>query len=101
GIRDFHVTGVQTCALPILLYAEVLGISISILLAIISLIDFSLGSFEAQHIYTPIKKPIGLNQRVESFLDIFFFIFPTLTILYIRSEERRVGKDCRIRLAPH
>ncbi len=67
----------------IVLYAEVLGISISILLAIISLIDFSLGSFEAQHIYTPIKKPIGLNQRVESFLDIFFFIFPTLTILYI------------------
>src|SRR5690606_40459528 len=22
GIRDFHVTGVQTCALPILLYAK-------------------------------------------------------------------------------
>src|SRR6266700_5198991 len=22
GIRDFHVTGVQTCALPILIYAE-------------------------------------------------------------------------------
>lgn len=67
----------------VVLYAEILGISVSILLAIICLIDFSLGSFEAHRIYDITKKPHGLNKRVESFLDIFFFIFPTLTILYI------------------
>lgn len=67
----------------VVLYAEILGISVSILLAIICLIDFSLGSFEAHRIYDIRRKPHGLNKRVESFLDIFFFIFPTLTILYI------------------
>lgn len=69
----------------IVLYAEILGISVSILLAIICLIDFSLGSFEADRVYSAsmTRKPRGMNKRMESFLDIFFFIFPTLTILYI------------------
>src|SRR5690606_40973603 len=68
GIRDFHVTGVQTCALPI--WA----------------MDFSNSSgptpqmmafFNAMHAFKPTEllySPAGGRQR---------------------SEERRVGKECR------
>src|SRR5690606_40489435 len=63
GIRDFHVTGVQTCALPI--YIRVLFLP-----SLKQEYSFSDG-FKA----TKIAKP-G------------------------RSEERRVGKECRSRWAP-
>src|SRR5690606_41174491 len=87
GIRDFHVTGVQTCALPIS------------------------------------KKSTSSNQLMTftlttAFIQIFIFIIVTLSWFYFsgetmltgspvtsiyllelvyRSEERRVGKECRSR----
>src|SRR5690606_40639599 len=62
GIRDFHVTGVQTCALPILI------VKIPIVRA----------SFPENPQCQVRLKPLN-----------------------IRSEERRVGKECRSRGAPY
>src|SRR5439155_13225664 len=67
GIRDGHVTGVQTCALPIL------------------------GLEEVDHLYP----------RLEH-LDVGGLLFEgrrravdRIGLLRVRSEERRVGKECR------
>ena len=69
GIRDWSVTGVQTCALPI----SVPGID-----------------------------RVAFSQQVDAggllgFLDIF--VGGGLSLL--RSEERRVGKECRSRWSPY
>src|SRR5204863_4102914 len=71
GIRDLYVTGVQTCALPIWL-AEELRMSKSGLFA-------HFGSKEELQLATI----DAAKQR------------------YIRSEERRVGKECRSRWSPY
>src|SRR6266511_4626334 len=60
GIRDFHVTGVQTCALPI----------------------------SAEHV----TATGDLAARIESTGD---------DEVGRRSEERRVGKECRSRWSPY
>src|SRR3712207_7912630 len=85
GIRDIGVTGVQTCALPILLGflwfnvhpAQVImgdsgSLSLGATLAVIALIT-------GQVLVLPL---IGL-------------------IFVVRSEERRVGKECRSRWSPY
>src|SRR5258708_14715458 len=64
GIRDDLVTGVQTCALPIILYAV-----------------FCLRSEEHT---SELQSPDHLVCR-----------------LLLRSEERRVGKECRSRWSPY
>src|SRR5438270_13060970 len=61
GIRDLTVTGVQTCALPISLYA---------------------------------KKPRDAVMRT------YLMAAAYLILSGLRSEERRVGKECRCRWAP-
>src|SRR5690606_40205752 len=82
GIRDFHVTGVQTCALPIL-NIETLGIPYIMINAYYDvleptsiLLDDEKGGFlQTEHL-------IKLGHR-----NILGF--------FKRSEERRVGKECR------
>src|SRR2546422_1394213 len=72
GIRDVAVTGVQTCALPIFISSDK--------------IDY----IEAQDDYVQIRsegKSYLKNQR--------------LAELEGRSEERRVGKECRSRWSPY
>src|SRR5207249_9286604 len=64
GIRDRNVTGVQTCALPILLRADVVG------------------------------GPAGPGEPGQSAPDRDLL---ALADLAGRSEERRVGKECRSR----
>src|SRR5690606_40264951 len=66
GIRDFHVTGVQTCALPIYLA----------------------GIFFLALVITPTLSTFGVP-------NIGSPIYPSY-----RSEERRVGKECRSRWWP-
>src|SRR5690606_40325034 len=91
GIRDFHVTGVQTCALPISItrFAEMLC-------------DQSqkarfarcckLMHFDARPAIRPPDnlKPMSPRQSPKDLL-----------ILSDRSEERRVGKECRSRRSRH
>src|SRR5690606_40382324 len=88
GIRDFHVTGVQTCALPIFFRKKKLGyFSRTVFLANILAVLALLLSYSAAYI-----DPV-------SFWPIAFFGLGYLPVLLIniRSEERRVGKECRCR----
>src|SRR3712207_8364138 len=84
GIRDIGVTGVQTCALPILLtpprwlgwgnYSEMIS-------------DERLhNSIEVTLVYVVIAVPA---------------ILVVSLAVAIRSEERRVGKECRSRWSPY
>src|SRR5256885_10377926 len=86
GIRDYKVTGVQTCALPILgnaLMAMTAGTPCRRMLAI------CLRRFAA-----PAATSSGFSARRSSGSGL-----PAM-ILYLRSEERRVGEEGRTRGAP-
>src|SRR5690606_39413054 len=95
GIRDFHVTGVQTCALPISsaimfvlrLFAGSIIHKISPLglLAVCSLVA-AIGLFF-------LSQSVGVMILVAATIYGFgkAFFWPTM----LRSEERRVGKECR------
>src|SRR5690606_39598376 len=85
GIRDFHVTGVQTCALPILTQR-------------------SLDEAVAKRIFKlpthclTIEYPNKLGQVLGSEADLKS---PKALRPIFRSEERRVGKECRSRWSPY
>src|SRR5690606_40859467 len=82
GIRDFHVTGVQTCALPILVFVDLVGFTElserleAELLA--GILDEYLGAFipAAEDRGGEVSKLLGDGMR---------------------SEERRVGVECAYR----
>src|SRR5690606_41097746 len=88
GIRDFHVTGVQTCALPI---------SHSLDLAAVQAPRYDtehhyLGEPDARAAYVVVLDAVNFGSG----------FFPALRTVdgrggYHRSEERRVGKECRYR----
>src|SRR5258707_8358268 len=78
GIRDIGVTGVQTCALPISATSGFAGLSNPMWLSLI---------------WTNCK-PAGIAP----------FADPRATCsigMPLRSEERRVGKECRSRWSPY
>src|SRR5690606_39430401 len=74
GIRDFHVTGVQTCALPIWR---------SIVIAI-------------WPISCPSNWPVPTRSKGRR-VPAGRATVRKLTALLVRSEERRVGKECSYR----
>src|SRR2546426_6826384 len=87
GIRDYKVTGVQTCALPIyrrrsgdLSYAKLLE--------------------EWNDLLTrrpTFREPLAPYRLVlEAWAE-----WPTEPVTPLRSEERRVGKECRSRWSPY
>src|SRR5690606_40107944 len=95
GIRDFHVTGVQTCALPI--YAGLLFHPEE---------GQDLGDYQVIKISKddPKYEKIGfLRKEIEEKYNDFFFLYWDIKRKYskkeldVRSEERRVGKECRAR----
>ena len=69
GIRDYKVTGVQTCALPIWLMWEAMT--------------------------TEGYRLTDIHQTLSQFLS------QTAPTQMPRSEERRVGKECRSRWSPY
>src|SRR5690606_41082872 len=73
GIRDFHVTGVQTCALPILVK---------------KLLQ------ENYCVVATTRSAKSLIEEIGNASEVF------LPIEVNRSEERRVGKECRSRWRP-
>src|SRR3712207_8132205 len=77
GIRDIGVTGVQTCALPIL---EVL--------------QDEVGQLGTVLLGNPVA---GSAQHLEAVGP----AYPGGCVLRGRSEERRVGKECRSRWSPY
>src|SRR5690606_40220697 len=72
GIRDFHVTGVQTCALPIL--------------------TGSCMPTAATKVPSTVAAP-HMSYFMSSMPPWVFRLMPPVS----RSEERRVGKECRSR----
>src|SRR5258708_8754310 len=86
GIRDDLVTGVQTCALPIFL-AAVAQVG---LLPLVGNRE-NLPAFEGW---------AGRAQRAHRNMLESLIIFAAL-VLVARSEERRVGKECRSRWSPY
>src|SRR5690606_39770144 len=88
GIRDFHVTGVQTCALPICP---------------------SMGGALVLYTGTPIMEGRDLfREAVSEALRRFGGTFQYEEVdpdvfgeELERSEERRVGKECRARWSPY
>ena len=69
GIRDTSVTGVQTCALPILFVTPALGV-----VSVSAYVDIP-------------PPPVAPDIHV--------------ALPFARSEERRVGKECRSRWSPY
>src|SRR5256885_5352214 len=85
GIRDYKVTGVQTCALPIWVESRSGG--------------------RLRH---PPPPPPRQGQVMKTLLVAFpvqtnrsgEFKIPSPLVSFHRSEERRVGKECRSRWSP-
>src|SRR2546421_3669627 len=89
GIRDLIVTGVQTCALPILLAALVVLRFVDARPAalVVAVAAIALGAGVSS----------AACRRERSSRALTFAIGVPLT----RSEERRVGKECRSRWSPY
>src|SRR5690606_41069080 len=97
GIRDFHVTGVQTCALPI--YE----------LAVLEAFNFDAPKTkELKNVMSNLelsKKVLFIVDALDNNVELSARNIPSvkvidaqsLNVLDIRSEERRVGKECRSR----
>src|SRR5256885_6905980 len=88
GIRDYKVTGVQTCALPICLGRW--GWPVSIVAAAY------LGLMLLNVVY-----PSGLASPRGYFNIDWITLVVIAVIAVVRSEERRVGKECRSRWSPY
>src|SRR5690606_40597339 len=94
GIRDFHVTGVQTCALPIS------GPQMNMDIALLP--DANLNSENTTRVgwywyegYKGIKYANLIIARIDN------ATFKDEAERNARSEERRVGKGCRTRWTPY
>src|SRR3712207_7553956 len=82
GIRDIGVTGVQTCALPILIKVGINGFG-------------RIGRFVFRAAQTRNDiEIVGIN-------DLCPVDYLAYMLKYDRSEERRVGKECRSRWSPY
>src|SRR2546426_5962556 len=81
GIRDYKVTGVQTCALPICEREH--GVRAGLDLAV-----HGPRQMDAE------ERKFGIGDRIDEPADDVLALRP-------RSEERRVGKECRSRWSPY
>src|SRR5256885_12990418 len=88
GIRDYKVTGVQTCALPIFAMA-----ADAIQILILPL--FAFGALSPADTLIDLTVAVILTRL----LGWHWAFLPTM--LAERSEERRVGKECRSRWSPY
>src|SRR5437879_13527547 len=85
GIRDTSVTGVQTCALPILTEKEQKKLNLSANKSAEDILKRNYGrGNELNLAFIALVRAAGFKARA---------------VLLMRSEERRVGKECRYRVA--
>src|SRR2546429_4864774 len=88
GIRDVAVTGVQTCALPILdMHLRHSGLAIPV----VSLEKTPRSGVMHAEYDSAAKEPNATTQTIP---------IPRRDVM-ARSEERRVGKECRSRWSPY
>src|SRR5690606_39394396 len=85
GIRDFHVTGVQTCALPICVLLGICAVPVSQAAEPGAKPDLAKG----EQLYVNGDMARGVIACASCHGDAGNSIIP------VRSEERRVGKECR------
>src|SRR5690606_40390283 len=86
GIRDFHVTGVQTCALPILEWDKEP-----------EFIDYDNGPRFININLTALLENPDIYLKPKTYLQVTLDADITYEEAVFRSEERRVGKECRSR----
>src|SRR3989440_9150078 len=86
GIRDLIVTGVQTCALPISMIAMALALDPKLVI-----MDEPTTALDV----------ITAAKIMDEVLQIQKAMQMTIIIISHRSEERRVGKECRSRWSPY
>src|SRR5690606_40958401 len=96
GIRDFHVTGVQTCALPILHTEQVPGFFR------VAIGDATVTALYDGYVHLDPNLLKGRSQKeVQTLLANMFLEndqgMQTAVNGYLRSEERRVGEERRSR----
>src|SRR5690606_39425646 len=89
GIRDFHVTGVQTCALPIFWLQNTMLTPV----LFNGVLKLQVPMIPWEHLIAFTALYCGLYMGGHTVKMI-------LRRKYGRSEERRVGKECRSRWAP-
>src|SRR5258708_19094246 len=87
GIRDDLVTGVQTCALPILEFLATRAFNEEVVKGLLALARGE-------------GRPDLAEADLLDVLMAFPSVMPSLPGL-LRSEERRVGKECRSRWSPY
>src|SRR2546430_9049988 len=87
GIRDLTVTGVQTCALPIYIYNAEQQLTKALPKLAKTAKNDALREAFQQHL-----------EETENHISRLDQVFETLGE---RSEERRVGKECRSRWSPY
>src|SRR3712207_9243785 len=88
GIRDIGVTGVQTCALPIFLAAHPVG----------------LADGEDDVLPPQVRQPVRVvlaGDEVHGVVEVHRLVVVAVEERPDRSEERRVGKECRSRWSPY
>src|SRR5947209_12626100 len=83
GIRDIGVTGVQTCALPIC--SVILGTAMVGEREVVNGTNLFVHQLFLDYQTRPLEGYLGRTNTATRLIE-----FPT-----IRSEERRVGKECR------
>src|SRR2546427_6104867 len=95
GIRDLTVTGVQTCALPILMGRNVGGSS--------GIARIALETMRSTYQELPGMAPHLARRAGELLVDMVHLSLQELAGQGTagRSEERRVGKECRSRWSPY
>src|SRR5256885_10465170 len=89
GIRDYKVTGVQTCALPIFDPDSVPSEPLAL--------ESPMGVEAAYGFAQPLE---AVRFKPDNFSYQTLFAGDQLTV-EVRSEERRVGKECRSRWSPY
>src|SRR3712207_9399501 len=103
GIRDIGVTGVQTCALPILFRKEYFDNQRSILMlySMITFFPIIVSEMMLHNFFSVYIIPFAM---VPIFIRVFMdsrTAFIAHAVIILRSEERRVGKECRSRWSPY
>src|SRR3712207_9334211 len=104
GIRDIGVTGVQTCALPIFLNQTMVPLNMHRFVGNFSYVGFLVAGWAGwRYLRTTREDDREYYDWMGHWGLIwgFGFLIMQPIIGYGRSEERRVGKECRSRWSPY
>src|SRR5690606_40011150 len=96
GIRDFHVTGVQTCALPIWPFSGEI-VFMTVLGGFHTFAGPILGAVAFNYLKVYAVASSHYWQLVLGVVLVIMVMLLPAGIVGTRSEERRVGKECRSR----